>query len=254
MNSLAQIKWASGDWDGALAGYERAVELCERIGEVEGLFQAHVNLGVLYTNRGEWVKAGENLNRSLDIARRTLQAYELAQAHVSLGQLHMMQERWDDCSQYLDAAMTMYTEAGTRAETDLSQVYGLQAVLSLARDQIDDARQWAERAGSLLRKVSGTEDGDSIEWGRYEQLMGRIALAGNDLEAARRHFKRSAAIFQGRGAQLETGRVAYWSGLLLLAQRQKKKAREELGRAKKTFARLGAAADLQRVEQRLAGT
>jgi adenylate cyclase len=253
LNSLAQIKWASGDWDGALAGYERAVELCERIGEAEGLFQAHVNLGVLYTNRGEWDKAEENLNRSLDIARRTLQAYELAQAHVSLGQLHMMQERWDDCSQYLDAAMTMYTEAGARAELDLSQVYGLQAALCLARDQIDESRRWAERAGNLLHKVSGTEDGDSVEWGRYEQLMGRIALAGNDLEAARRHLKRSAAIFQGRGAQLETGRAAYWSGLLLLTQRQKKKAREELGRAKKTFARLGAAADLQRVEQRLAG-
>jgi tetratricopeptide (TPR) repeat protein len=173
---------------------------------------------------------------------------------MSLGQLYMMQERWDDCGQYLDAAMKVYIEAGARAEADLSQVYGLQATLCLARDQIDDARQWTERAGSLLRKMSGTEDGDSVEWGRYEQLMGRIALADNDLEAARRHLKRSAAIFQGRGAQLETGRAAYWSGLLWLAQRQKKRAREELGRAKKTFARLGAAADLQRVEQQLAGT
>jgi adenylate cyclase len=252
LNSLAQIKWASGDWDGALADYARAVEVYERIGEVEGLAQACTNLGVLYTDRGEWAKAEENLRRSFDIAQRIAQPYMLAQAHVNLGRLYMLQERRGDCGQHLSLAIPLYTEAGVRTDIELSEAYYLRGVLHLEQGQTITAREWAERCRDLLRGATGADDGDSIEWGRYEQLMGRIALADGDLEAAHRHLKRSTVIFQGRGSKLETGRTAYWSGLLSLAQHQPERAREELGTARRMFEQLGATADLQRVEQRLA--
>jgi CRISPR/Cas system-associated protein Csm6 len=82
--------------------------------------------------------------------------------------------------------------------------------------------------------------------------MGRIALMGGDLEAADRHLRRSAVIFQGRAAKLETGRTAYWNALLSLAQHEPEKASQELDKAQQIFEQLGAAADLGQVEQQLA--
>jgi class 3 adenylate cyclase/tetratricopeptide (TPR) repeat protein len=252
LNSLAQIKRASGDWDGALADFGRAVALYERIGEVEGLAQVYANLGMLCTDRGAWNEAEENLQRSFEIAQRIAQPYDLAQAHVNLGRLDMLQGRWNDSGRHLNAAIPLYMEAGVRADMSLGETYCLQGVLHLEQGQIEDAWQWADRCCDLLRKATRVEEGDSIEWGRYERLMGRIALASGDLITADRHLRRSAVIFLGRGSKLETGRTAYWSGILALAQHESEKAREELDRARQIFEQLGATADRERAEQQLA--
>jgi hypothetical protein len=144
-------------------------------------------------------------------------------------------------------------EAGARADLDLSETYCMQGILHLEQDRIDDAWQWADRCGDLLRKATGSEEGDSLEWGRYERLLGRIAITGSDLEAADRHLRRSAVIFQGRGSKLETGRTLYWSGLLSLAQHETEKAIQEFDKAQQIFEQLGAVPDLRQTEQQLSG-
>jgi class 3 adenylate cyclase/tetratricopeptide (TPR) repeat protein len=252
LNSLARIKWASGDWDGALDDYERAVAIYERVGEVEGLAQTYTNLGVLYTSQGEWAEAEENLQKSFETAQRISHPYDLARAHTNLGRLYLLQERWDECSQHLNAAVPLYMEVGVRADMQLGEAYCLRSSLHLELGQIDEAWQWADRCSDLLRLATGSHEGDSLEWGRYERLMGRVALAGNDLAAADRHLRRSSVIFQGRSAKLETGRTAYQSGLLALAQDEPEKAFQEFGKAKEIFEQLGAAADLERTEEQLA--
>jgi class 3 adenylate cyclase/predicted ATPase len=252
LNNLAILKHTSGDWDGALADFERAAELHERIGEVEGLSLSYSNLGLLYTERGEWDRAEENLRRSLAIAQRIAHPYELAQAHKYLGWLYLLQESWEECAQHLRAAVSLYAEAGARANLNLSEAYYFQGALNLEQDRIDDAQQWAERCYSLLREATGSDEGESVEWGRYEQLMGRIAQARGDLVAARLYFEHSAEIFRASGSLIEVGRTACWSGLLSLALEEQERAREELLAAQQIFDQLGAAPDLQRVEGQLA--
>jgi len=251
-NNLGILKKSSGNWDGALVEYERAVELHGRIGEVEGLAQACTNLGVLYTDRGEWAKAEKNLHCSFTINQRIAHPYQLALAHMNLGRLYLLQGRWTDCARHLNAAIPLYTEAGAHADLSLSDAYWLQGLLHLEQGQVDTALQWAERSHDLLRKVTRNDEGKSVEWGRYERLMGRIAQAHGDLEAAHRHLERSAAIFCASGSQLEAGQTAYRRGLLRLKAHEPERAREELNAARRIFGQLGAAADLRRVEEQLA--
>ncbi|MCK4473401.1 MAG: tetratricopeptide repeat protein, partial [Anaerolineae bacterium] len=105
--------------------YERAVELHERISDVEGLALACTNLGALYTERGEWGKAEENLRRAFAIARSTAHPHQMALAHMNLGRLYLLQERWEECAQHLNAAIPLYVEAGDYAMMNLSDAYEL---------------------------------------------------------------------------------------------------------------------------------
>ncbi len=251
LNNLGILKRANGDWDGALADYERAAEMHERIGEVEGIALVCANLGVLYTNRGEWTKAEENLKRSFAIAQRIAHPYQLAMAHMNLGGLYLLQERWSDCARHLDAAIPLYKEAGVDANLNQSHAYWLQGRLHLRQGQIDVAQQWAERCHNLLQEATGDDEGELIEWGQYERLIGRIAQARGNLTAAHRHLERSAVIFRANGSQIEVGRTAYLRALLSLESGQMEKVREELLAARQTFEQLGAAADLRYVEEQL---
>lgn len=250
-NNLGIVKKLNGDWEGALAEYERAVTLHERIGEVEGLALASTNLGILYTERGDWARAEESLGRSLAIAREIDHPYELAQAHMNLGRLYLLQGRGKECARHLSLAIPLYSEAGARAHLNLNDAYDLQGQLHLQRGELEAAREWARRSYELLQDVTSTRQGESIEWGRHKQLMGRIAQAQGDLEEARRQFQRSREIFQARGVEIEQGRTAYWNALLLLELDDVQQARSELLRAQEIFSRLGAAADLQRVIREL---
>ncbi|MBN1180465.1 MAG: tetratricopeptide repeat protein [Anaerolineae bacterium] len=252
LNNLAQLKWASGDWDGALENYELAVERLEQIGEIEGLAQATTNLGVLYTDRGEWSKAEENLKRSFDIFQRVAYPYELAQTHMNLGRLYLLQGRWDASQHHLTTAIPMYAEAGARANVNLIDARYLLGRLYVAQGQLDAAEEQAGLCYELLENATGPDEKESIEWGRHEQLIGRIAQARGDLEAARQHLEHSATIFRERGSQLETGRAAYWNGLLALQMGQPQKALRELNEARLIFHQLGAMADLRLAEEQLA--
>jgi tetratricopeptide (TPR) repeat protein len=249
INNLGILKQASGDWDGALADYQRAVETHEQIGEVEGLAQAYTNLGVLCTDLGDWAQAEDYLRNSFNIAQRIGHASELAQAHMNLGRLYLLQARWADCARHLNASIPLYAEVGARANVNLIDAYDLQGRLALEQGQFDSAQQWATRCRELLREFTNSDSGDSVEWGRYEQLIGRIAMSTGDLAKARQHFDRSAAIFKATGSELEYGRAMYWSVALSGQLHDSQRASEEAGAARAIFSGLGAKADLVRIEK-----
>jgi class 3 adenylate cyclase/tetratricopeptide (TPR) repeat protein len=249
LNNLGILKQASGDWDGALTDYLRAVEMHERIGEVEGLALACTNLGGLYTERGDWAQAEQYLLRSFEIVRRIAHPFELAQAYMNLGRLYLMQEHWSECARHLNSAIPLYTEVGANANLNLNDAYYLQGVLQLEQGQLDQAKQWAQRSYDLLREVTESEQGESVEWGRYEQLAGRIAIADGDLAEARLHFDRSAAIFKTNGVLIEAGRTAYWSAQLWQKMQRPEEARADLQLARSIFTQLGAAADLKLIDR-----
>ncbi len=252
LNNLGILKWSSGDWDGAQVDYQRALELQEKIGEVEGRVQVYTNLGVLYTARGEWGKAEESLKRSLEIAQKIAHPYELAVSHMNLGHLYLMREHWPESAQHLNAAIALYEEVGARGNTNLNTTYYLQGVLCLEQGQLDAAQQWARRSQDMLQAASqSTNQDESQDWGFYEVLVARIAMARGDTADARRHIDRSVAIFKASSNPMEVGRTLYWSGIVASKQRQPDRARQELTAAREIFARLGAAADMKRVDSQL---
>lgn len=250
-NNLGILKRNSGDWKSALANYQHGLEILEEIGDTEGMAIAHTNIGNVYIEMGEWEQAEANLQQSFNIAQKIANPYEIAQAHLNLGRLYLAQTRLTEAQQHLDAAIILYKQAGARANPGLIDAYSVQGFLSLELGQVEAATVWAERSYTLLQEVTGKTTGESTEWGRYEQLMGRIAAAKGNSAVAVDHLERGKAIFQASKTYLEVGRTAYWSAQVWLTLNEQNKAQAALSEACGIFAQLGARPDLQRSEQAL---
>jgi tetratricopeptide (TPR) repeat protein len=171
---------------------------------------------------------------------------------MNMGRLYLLQGNWSKAETHLNAALPLYSQAGARANPNLIDAYCLQGLLHLEREEVEAALEWGERSLKLLQEVSDKEAGESAEWGRYEQLMGRIALAQGQLEAACDHLRRGKEIFQANRSHIEIGRTAYWQGMVWLALTEPGRAKTAFMEAERVFQQLGASADLERARRQLA--
>ncbi len=251
-NNLGILKRNNGDWIGALENYHRCLEVMEQIGDIEGYAIAHTNIGNVYIDMGVWQKAESHLQRSFDIAQRIANPYEVAQAHLNLGRLYLAQGDLIETDRRLDAAISLYDQAGVKANPNLIDAYWLQGVLLLEKGDVAQSQISAEHCHELLIEVTGKDTGESAEWGRYERLKGRQALARGNPELAIGHLERARDIFQASRAQVEVGRTLYWYGLALLVLDRRVEAIAQLEQARDILQQLGAQHDLARAQDKLA--
>jgi tetratricopeptide (TPR) repeat protein len=202
---------------------------------------------------GHWDEAETNLRRSYEIAQRIANPYEIAQAHMNLGRLYLRKGELDRAADYLDTAISLYNQVGVSANPNIIDAYWLQAWLQLEKGHVKEAEAWSERNYALLTEGIGESDGESPEWGRYHQLIGRLKLVQGNVIAAIEHLDHAKSVFHANRSYAEAGRTAYWLAQAHLRADTPKSAREELLEAHSIFEELGAEVDLVRTDQFLKG-
>lgn len=252
-NNLGILLRDSGDWSGALQTYRRSLDAMHAIGDAEGIAIAHTNIGNVHIDMGHWEEAEDNLRRSFDIAQRIANPYEKAQANMNLGRLYLRKGELDSAEHYLNVAIALYNQVGVSANPNIIDAYWLQAWLHLEKGQIRDAQDWSERNYALLTEGTGESDGESPEWGRYHQLLGRLELVRGDVFSALHHLGHAKDIFRANRSHAEAGRTAYWRAQAYLRADSPQTAVQELTEAQGIFEELGAEVDLARVNQFLKG-
>ena len=252
-NNLGILQRDNGDWQGALRTYQRCLEAMRTIGDTEGEAMALTNVGGVYVDLGEWEMAETSLRRSYEIAQKIANPYERAQANMNLGRLFLMKGELDRAEGYMDTAISQYAQVGVSANPNVIDAYWLRGMLHLEQGEIEQADVWSKRHHTVLKEGTGVEDGDSPEWGRYHQFVGRLALVRGQVDEAIGHFDRARSIFQVNRSPAEIARTAYWCAQAWLRANGVATAREQLLEAIEVFAGLGAQADLARAAQFLAG-
>ena len=252
-NNLGILRSDSGDWQGALQTYRRCLEAMQMIGDNEGIAIAHTNMGNVYIDLGDWDQAEANLRRSFDIAQSIANPYERAQANMNLGRLFLRQGEFAQAVPYVDTAISLYGQVGVSANPNLIDAYWLRGMLHLEQGQTDRALEWRDLCLALLKEGTGNDDGESSEWGRYHQFVGRLALARGHVSEAISHLQRAKSIFRINRTPAEIGRSAYWCAQAQLRADNPSLAKEELIEAQDIFTGLGAQPDLARTTQFLKG-
>jgi tetratricopeptide (TPR) repeat protein len=248
-NNLGILKCDSGDWQGALQTYWRSLEAMRTIGDIEGTAIAHTNIGNVYIDLGDWDKAEQNLRQSYEIAQRIANPYERAQANLNLGRLFYRKGEWTQAELYAETAISLYTQVGISNNPNAIDAYWLRSLLYLEQGDIEQALVWRDRNYEQLKEGTGETDGESAEWGRYHQLVGRLSLEQREFDKALDHLARAKNIFQINRSYAEIGRTAYWRAQVYKHRGKPSLAIRELDEAQDVFEKLGAGVELARTQQ-----
>ncbi|MBW3593551.1 MAG: DNA-binding response regulator, partial [Actinobacteria bacterium] len=223
----AEILQVRGQWAEALAEARRA---CEWLGGRPAAGRAHYQLGELHRLRGEFTEADREFRAASASGRQPQPGcalLRLAQGHVDAA-----------------AAMIEHTVASARDTVTKTAALPAYVEIALARQAVGAARSAADelcglaadRDASLLHAVAG-------------QALGTVQLSEGDPRVALTTLQESCARWDELSAPYERARTCVAIALACRELGNGDSADIELDAARTTFARLGAAHDLDRIDQ-----
>jgi DNA-binding winged helix-turn-helix (wHTH) protein/tetratricopeptide (TPR) repeat protein len=171
--------------------YERAGELCQRLGETPHLFPALMGLWSFAVGRGEWTRSLELAHKNLRLAQSIAEPAPLARSWRGLGHVQYFLGRFDDARENLERAIaltddsepqqdtfTYMSNTGVEARSVLAWTLELIGYPDQALAMARKALSVAERAGNLADIVYATYFaavlyGFRLEWPNAESWSRR---------------------------------------------------------------------------------
>jgi len=262
---------------------EKAIGYYELTDHKNSAAMGYNNLAINLIVIGQWNRAQEALERALSLATEADdRGAELPMVLDSLGELHTLRGDLDEARSYLERAVVVANEKGSKwyqgqTQRTLSRCLLAMKQSSRAFATAKKARELAEEIGDLqaiceshlLLAEACLEGGDTRECtanlqrltqmitdspadlflaGEVQRLHGLLAMTSADAEMAAQHFGRSLSIFDLLGDRYRSARAHYELGRAYAIARPERSA-EHLARAVNTFRELGARLDLGRAEE-----
>ncbi len=240
-NNLGLLGVKQGVWDEALYNFKRSAELQTRLGDAEGIIELNINLGLLQIDRGYPEEARHYLEEALSRAEQIGHAFHTAQTNHHLSLLFSAIGEWTTALSYSKRSEDLFKTLGEKAT--LGEVYANLGVISLGLGNLPDASHYGELAIFLLDEDETEVKGSAL------RLLGDIALAKHEPNAAQSHYRQAEIIFEAIGNRLERGRLLMSQARLAIMQSNRMLAKSYLMFAHNTFKELGARLDLQKLEK-----
>jgi class 3 adenylate cyclase len=231
----AELKRLHGDWTAAEAEAVNACEELERYHLMDGVGMAHYEIGEVRLHMGDLTGAEESFQR----------AYEFGQEpQPGLALLMLATGRAEEAEQGLDRLL----EGGDGGPPiDLltrARLLPAQVEIALARDDIAKARSAADE----LQQLAVEYERPAFEAAALT-AAGQVALHEGDTATALSVLDRAWRAWQAIDFPYESAQARTTLGHAHLGAGDLGRARMELGAARSTFERLGARADLRRVDE-----
>jgi DNA-binding winged helix-turn-helix (wHTH) protein/tetratricopeptide (TPR) repeat protein len=147
-----------------LQAYERAGELCQRLGETPHLFPALMGLWSFAVGRGEWARSLDLAQKNLRLAQSIAEPSQLARSWRGLGHVQYFLGHFDDARENLERAIALTGDSEPRLDTfTYMSNTGVEARSALAwtLEMIgypDQALAMARKALSVAEKLGNVAD------------------------------------------------------------------------------------------------
>lgn len=211
--NLGIVANIQGDFDDALAHYQRSLEECRAANDEHGCAVAYANLGIVSTDRAEFDRADSYFTACHEIAARAGDVHLEGQCLVNHAEVHIARGRYEDARHNAEAALALFDQLDARSSKAeayrvLGMVYRDTGRGALAESRLRSAMELAVSSGSLLGEAEATR-----ELAVYYQGSGRNQEALSLLNAAHRLFGRLEARHDlvnvgGKMAELEATYLA----------------------------------------------
>lgn len=237
-HNLGIIKQITGDWPGADAAYQLALQAAHTLGSIVRAVDILLCLGALRTSQG-----------AFDEARRYLQQANERADHLEEQRIHILLNSADvairtadyaDASAMLEEADQLIVAIGS--DYQLPELRRAQALVALGQGDLKLARKRADEALDLVNHQSSPRD-----FGLALRVRGQVEAALGKLPAAIAAFEQAYALLRERDPY-EAARVHLaWSQVILSSNRSEGQALLQTALAQ--FQRIGARAEQTLAEQ-----
>lgn len=136
-----------GDFDGARADYETALQTAQAANDQQAEWQALLDLGAVWTER-DYRQTRAYLQRALDHARRRGESADLAASLNRMGNWHMNVEQPDEAQQYHQQALVLYEQLDDRA--GIAATLSFLGMVGCIGSDLARAKDYHERAIALF--------------------------------------------------------------------------------------------------------
>ncbi|MBN1953417.1 MAG: tetratricopeptide repeat protein [Anaerolineae bacterium] len=242
-NNLAAVYWSRSNFDAAAQYVEQSLAVSRKIGDTYAMAMGYNNLGVILYTLGRYHQAIERYEKSLDIRQAIGDMQGIADVYNNLGEVHHGLGNHRQALQYLGQVVRIVTEIGNKDA--LLDAHKLLAETNLELGDLAAARDHGQSLLAIAREL-GNQRFEGIAYrvlGRIERIAGRLA-------ASREQLLQSVAVMAKTGEKLELGRSSCELGLTLLAL-DDPQGRQHLQQAIQIFAELGVAAELEKARAAL---
>ena len=276
----ALVLYTEGKLKEAIPAYQSAIERISLTGNIRLLLKAYSSLSRVLARLGSWRAMDKLLDDRLQLA----QAYNLLKAEAvaltDLAELRLLRGDLIAARQSIEQAVQIHGKTiYARTQRILGRVLQASRRMPEAMEAFEKGLAAARETGAIEEQVligfelavMHAETGDTLR--AFQQLeaaeaatsldpalnlmaralytRGQIHAAANQPNEASRCFSQSLSIFQTIGDQFSTALSHAAIGELRLNQRRPESARAHLEEARTLFAKLGAMAEMRRVEARL---
>jgi len=240
--NLGLIHETRGDLDKAEQMHNKSLEISEQLGRLEGMANQYSNLGLTYVTRGDLNKAEHVFRRSLEIAQKLCLAEVMAVVYGNLGFLHRLRGDFDKAEQMHLKALELNEKIG-RSKGMASDYSNLGLVYG-TRGDIDKAEQMFLKSLAIGDKL-GIQDGLASDYGN----LGILYQMRGDLDKAEEMSQKSLEISQNLGLEAEMARGYANLGSLHKQRGDLEKAREFWEKAMELFKKIGMKPEIEQTRQ-----
>jgi tetratricopeptide (TPR) repeat protein/CHAT domain-containing protein/NADH/NAD ratio-sensing transcriptional regulator Rex len=205
--NLGALLQHRGEYDAALAEYNRASGIAREIGYLEGIAESSGKIGLVHEQRGNYQEAVNHYQDAIKVFEEADSGAGIAKWASQVGVIHHRLGRYDEALTQYQVSLTSYEDRGDLEGT--AEMLHLIGTLFQVRGESEEAIQYYAKSLKIREAINDVE-------GRSKSLnnLGIITLDRGEYEEALEYFRSALEIKEFLGdragiarAQLNIGRI-----------------------------------------------
>ncbi len=219
----------AADWERVVTDLDAVDEIAERLKSRRMQAEGGMIRGLMLLFRGRWEEATPAYERLWGLVEHSKDVQSRVWALAGLGWSYLKTGRLDEAEAALTAAKGLFTESSMTP--DLLMVHGADALLAVARDDLDAAETSARELERLTKKEPPVAYWVVLGLGAAADVW--LALLERGRTTALPHAKYAVKMARGFGKKFPLGRAAahLWDGILAARTGAADAAQKSLGEA-----------------------
>jgi ATP/maltotriose-dependent transcriptional regulator MalT len=239
-----QIKGVNGEWDDALACYQKSCELCQKLDDYSGLVKAYNASGGIHYRKGEFTKAMDYYNSGLKIAKSRKDDANCSKLYSNIALVHWSNGELQQAEELLNESLQL----SERLEDNqgIARAYNNLGIIYWEQDKLDDAKEAYQRSLELSKKLD-----DKRTIAILFDNLGEVYRTRGDDGNAEKFYRKSLELSLDLGFKWQIAEVYRNLGKMYRDQK-KVEGTEYLQMALDIFTNIGAEREIAMVKKLMA--